>query len=229
MTNEQKLCGHAYARRLNVKEMLCSACGAIFSANAKIHPEDEAGLVMPPVIYAMNEQMWKLHRPWPLIPVRMAIKFGWYFTLLHGVLYLVMPIVWKGRKPVSFSARKLEPEKLGLKYIVPKGRIRRAWLSESSTALLGSYGNIGMLIERGAKYVAEGVADAAWLSQLPVPKRFRIVMDGDVKGVEAAFSTLQEFKLRGVFPQVVMLPPGLDPTDVPLVSLRRIIKQQTGG
>lgn len=221
-------CKHAYLKPLAPGKMLCSDCGTIVEVS-KISPQKEAGLIVPPEIFDMSQAWWIEYRPWKLIPYKLVKQFKWYRSLLHGVEYLVMPI-YEQDTMVSYSARKMWDSAPGLKYDVPKGRKRRVWFSSSSMALLGSYGNIREMVGSFKPlYVAEGIADAAYLSQLPAPKRWTIVMDGDVKGVEAAFRMQQEFKRLGVFPAVVILKPGDDPTDVPLPKLRKLIKEQTGG
>lgn len=222
-------CTHPYAKKLSLGMLVCLTCGQPVPKKDLTGPED--ALQMPPEIILINERYWKLINPWPLIPFKIAKKYGWYVTMMGADEYLVMPVYDEKGEPVFFSARRLT-NKGGPKYRTHKGRRKRLWTSGS--------------LNKGVVLIAEGIADAAYLSQLAPsvallgsygnldtivkPNRtFVVIMDGDVKGVEAAFRVVQELRKQGhVLSNTASLPYGTDPTDHSLSALRILIRAQTG-
>ena len=221
-------CSHPYIKKLAPGSGVCLECGAIVTKQSKVY--DTSPLQMPPVIFELTPVYWEQVRPWPLISYELAKKYGWYVSMIQGRFYLVMPVLLK-KVPVFYSARCLLAwnSLLGcpkeFKYTTPAGRARKMWSSGGR----GKY-----------KLYGEGIADAAYLSQL-APSRALLgsswsvldyailVLDGDAKGIEAAFKIVQDARKRGmVNVKTVLLPPGKDPTDVPIEKLRKLIKEQTG-
>lgn len=224
-------CTHAYARKIAPDKLVCLDCGEFFAPSTK-KPTGET-IVLPPNVFGLDKRLWKDINPWPLMPFEVAHKYEWYVSLIYGAQYLVMPVVIKD-KPVFYSARLLEKGRPLPKYTTPEGVGKSYWRSihNGDTTI----------------YFSEGVADAAYLSQLGSSvavlgsyydgsldhllknKRIIVVMDGDAKGIESAFSIAQSFKKKGfVKVNAVILPAGKDPTDIPKGQLKRIVAQQVGG
>lgn len=215
-------------RKLAPDAMVCLECNAVIKKQGKLY--DTSPLQMPPVIFDLTPEFWEQIKPWPRMPFKIARTFGWYVSMLYGRFYLVMPVFEKGKGPVFYSARCVVwggqdcPKKY--KYTTPENRERKMWASGGK----GKYVLVG-----------EGVADAAYLSQIAPSvallgsygelslRKPLLVMDGDAKGIEAAFRIMQLLRKKGVVAgNVVTLPPGKDPTDLTLEQLRRLIKAQTG-
>ena len=221
-------CIHPYRRRLAPDAVLCLACGRIVTQRP-VQKED-APVRMPPVIYDLTYRLWNEIRPWKLIPFKVPQQYGWYISMLKGVRYLVMPIFDKDQ-PVFYSARRLEDSTTAPKYMTHPGRAKRLWQS-------GKLGDIVLC--------AEGIADAAYLSLIAPSvallgsygeitpyitpnRRFLLLMDGDEAGIKAAFRIVQKLKKAGhVKSNVVILPPGADPTDYPVSTLKKMIRAHTG-
>ncbi len=181
-----------------------------------------------PLHYYLTEETWKRYRPkgWSRIPFKIAKKYGWYISVTTTGEYLVMPIL-RASRPVFESARRLTGD--GSKYIYPKGVDKHVWLS-------GKIGNVAL--------IAEGVADAAYLSQLgssiallgsfvgpevvTLTKKKGVstllLFDGDIKGREATIKALTLLP----WAKPVFLPEDKDPTDLSLNALRKLILKQTG-
>jgi hypothetical protein len=221
------MCSHPYLKKLGPGKSVCLECGEVVIPGKADHPKDAEELVLPPVVYLIDASLWKTINPWPLMPYSIPKKYRWYVSFIYGRQYLVMPVYDKG-EAVFYSARCIEkdcPKKY--KYLTPEGRSRRMWQS----GVKGRYKKV---------LYGEGIADAAYLSLIAPSSALMgcsgvlvagaiLILDGDIKGIEAAFKLVQEARLRGVVDsQVVTLPPGTDPTDLPLSALRKIIKEQTG-
>jgi 5S rRNA maturation endonuclease (ribonuclease M5) len=224
-------CTHPYAKRISPDKLICLDCGVFFNPATK-KPTGET-ITLPPNIYGIDQAFWKAINPWPLMPYEIAHKFEWYVSLIYGARYLVMPVLIKD-KPVFYSARLLEKGRPLPKYTTPEGVGKTYWthLDKRDKTI----------------FLAEGIADAAYLSQLGSSvavlgsyydgsldallknKRLIIVMDGDARGVEAAFKIAQSFKKKGhVNVNAVILPSGQDPTDLTKAQLKRTISKQVGG
>lgn len=221
-------CSHPYTKRLAPGTFVCIECGNIVQQQSgKVY--DTGPLTMPPVVYLMTEDYWKAKNPWPLMPFSIAKKYGWYGSTIYGREYLVMPVFKQGEGPVFYSARCLEPGcPKKYKYQTPENRQRVMW--RSGPARKGRYVLLG-----------EGIADAAYLSQLAVScgllgshgeiadERIITILDGDVKGIESAFAIAQARRRKGLLDtKAVILPAGKDPTDFRLDDLTAIIYEQTG-
>lgn len=224
-------CSHPYVHRVN-DGLLCLDCGAVIKPQEKVYSTEP--LVMPPFIFQLTEAYWKDRNPWR-ISRKMALKYRWYGSIIYNREYLVMPIYdhAASSEPVFYSARCLTECETAPKYDTPKDYKRVMWKSwefvDLSSPTDGDYVLIG-----------EGVADAAWLSQLgpsiallgshgELNRPFILVLDGDERGINAAFEIVQEAKRAGlVDAKTVVLPAGADPTDVPVDELRSIIFEQTG-
>ena len=217
-------CSHPYLKKLSPDASVCTECGMIIKKQGRIY--DITPLQMPPVVYILTPERWEEIKPWPLMPFKIVKKYGWYISFIYGRQYLVMPVFEKGEGPVFYSARCIEkdcPKKY--KYNTPENRERRMWTS----------GRLGKVV-----LVGEGIADAAYLSQLApslallgshgeLSRPVITITDGDQAGIEAAFKIQQALKAKGIVgSNAVMLPPGKDPTDLTLAELRKIIKAQTG-
>lgn len=216
-------CSHPYIKKLGPGKLLCLECGEVIEKQIKVY--DTSVLQMPPVIYGITEALWNQIKPWPLMPFALVKKYGWYVSFLYGRQYLIMP-VFRNKKPVFYSARCLEKCEKRFKYSYPENREKAPWKSPKKGR---------------SKYVlvGEGLADAAYMSQLAtarallgsygeLPEHVIIIMDGDIKGIEAAFRIVQTMRKQGIVDALtVMLPPGKDPTDMPLAELRKIIYEQT--
>ncbi len=230
------ICAHAYTRRLSPDAFVCLDCGKIIKPKEKVYETEP--LIMPPFIYRITEQYWKDRNPWPNITREMALKYGWYGSLIYGREYLVMPIynLAASSEPVFYSARCLTECNKALKYSTPLNRKRVTWKSWAFTDL----DQEAMLMYDDYILVGEGVADAVWLSQIApsvgllgshgeLDRPFILVLDGDERGIMAAFQIVQDAKSKGLVDALtVTLPLGADPTDISIEELVKIIYNQTG-
>lgn len=212
---------HAYIRKIAPDKAICLSCG--HWVDLKATKQNTLPLVMPPVLYMLDKYVWKSWNPWPRIPFSVAEKYGWYGSVIGMDDYLVMP-VFRNKLPVGYSARRIT-DNGGKKYTVPTGRIKYPWQSRDK------------LIP--PVLVGEGVADAAYLSQLANSVallgtygsfEFPVitVMDGDDAGIASSFRIVQEQKKNGFVESQAVLLPGGDPTDYDVQELRRMIFDQTG-
>lgn len=216
------LSNHAYVRKIAPDKAICLDCGRFLDLKAK--NENKGPLIMPPLLYDFDKYTWPMWNPWPNISLKLAEKYGWYGSVIGMDDYLVMPI-FRRKLPVGYSARRITNNG-GKKYRLPKDRAKYIWQSSDSLRL--------------PVLVGEGVADAVWLSQLgssvallgsygEIPELPIItVMDGDEKGIEAAFRIVQEQKKKGIVGAQAVILPGGDPTDYTLKELSKIITDQTG-
>ncbi len=215
-------CNHAYTRKISPDKAICLDCGRLLELHGKNRDKDKP-LVMLPHLYTFDNYTWSKWNPWPLIPLRIAEKYGWYGSV-HGMDdYLVMPIFRNGL-PVNYSARRITNNG-GKKYLVPADRTRYMWQSTDKLT--------------PPVLVGEGVADAAWLSgirnsvallgnsgDLDMP--LVIMLDGDSKGIEGAFRIFENQRKRGLFGSSVVVLSAGDPTDYTIQELKQIIRDQTG-
>lgn len=161
--------------------------------------------------------------------------------MIYNREYLVMPIYRPdvSSEPVFYSARCLTDCKhsdgfVPPKYSYPLNRKKEIWRSwdfagESASVPINKHVLVG-----------EGVADAVWLSQLgpsvallgshgDLDRPFILVLDGDERGITAAFDIVQTAKRKGlVDAKTVVLPHDLDPTDVSVKDLQKMILEQAG-
>lgn len=213
------MCSHSYSRPVG-DYYVCYSCGEIFK---KTKPHMMVA-EMPPVIYRLDRSIWKDITPWPNISYEVANRYGWYITVIRNDDYLVMPVFEK-KNPIFYSARRLT-DNGGLKYMTPKGVQKRIWKSKDRL--------------KSPILLAEGIADAAYLSQLSdsvavlgsygdIAFPVIIMFDADTHGIDAAFRLLEKQQKNGIFgSKVVILPDGGDPTDYSLPDLRKIIKERVG-
>src|SRR5574341_670471 len=200
---------HAYVRKISPDKAVCLDCG--YWIDLKVGKTDSVPLIMPPRLYELDKDVWPSWNPWPNILHRIAQKYGWYGSVIGMDDYLIMPIV-RNKLIVGYSARRIT-DNGGKKYLLPSGRAKRPWFSWEFA------GTRKDLPEPWPIFVAEGVADAAYLSALgpamatlgtyaELPEQAIItVMDGDAKGIEAAFRLVQEQKKRGIIgSNAVILP-----------------------
>jgi DNA primase len=189
-----------------------------------------APITLPPVIFGITERLWKERAPWPLIPYKLVKKYGWYISMLHGREYLIMPIIRK-KESVFYSARLLGELEGAKKYDYPKGATKTYWQSKTTLS--------------NPVFLAEGVADAAYLSQLGSSvgllgnyydgsldeqlknKHVIIVLDGDAVGFVSAVRILKYLHKVTLHASILRLPDGKDPTDIELPKLKKLIKEQT--
>src|SRR5574341_696187 len=223
-------CLHAYLHSVSEFLLKCEACGEFIPKHKTTAVQSYGEIEMPPRIYEFDKIIWEKKRPWPRISFVLAKKYGWYISFLHDYEYLIMSVT-RGGKIVFYSARSLESESK-LKYLYPSVP-KVYWTSVEP--------------EKFKKTVVflEGVADAAYISsilsisavallgswydgslnQYLQDKKIRIMMDGDAKGIEAAFRVMQSFKKDGLVKvNVIMLPEGANPTNLNLIELKRLIK-----
>lgn len=231
-------CNHAYVRRLAPDTFVCLDCGSVIKPKDKIY--ETAPLSTPPYIYQLTEDYWKARNPWLNIPRELALKYRWYGSIIYGREYLVMPIYdhATSSEPVFYSARCLTECETAPKYSTPLGYRRVIWKSWEFGVPAEQTNDDGKLMS--PILVGEGVADAAWLSQIApsvallgshgeLDRPFILILDGDERGITAAFQIVQNAKRRGlVESKTVTLPPGRDPTDISILDLKALIYDQTG-
>jgi hypothetical protein len=252
--DKDQYCNHAYTKRLTPDSIVCLDCGTVIKPGEfKIYLTDE--LVMPPKVFLLSDIYWKARNPWPRITGDIARKYGWYGTMIYNREYLVMPVMANGTA-IFYSARCLTDCKqttTGMykgfppKYSYPAGRKKVMWKSWEFSS--GDARDIPLSKEH--ILIGEGVADAVWLSQIApsaallgshgeIDRPFILVLDGDVRGIDAAFQIAQESKKRTGrvdMAKTVVLPSRIDPitkkatsdpTDFSIEELRNIIWEQTG-
>jgi DNA primase len=152
--------------------------------------------------------------PWPRIDASLVKKYGWYVAELYGRDVLVMPI-YRGGRPVFYSGRVIGEQLTKFKYTYPAGYAKVHWLSSDN------------LSESDTVFVAEGAADAAYLSNVGASigllgmhydgslnhllegKKIIVAMDGDYAGVIGGIRVGSQ--LPGS-PRIFTLP-SKDPTD----------------
>lgn len=130
----------------------CFGCGATWEESdeglqARISPPPQP-LIMPLPTRQLRTSDW-LER-WPSITPETVAKHDWYVSELHGLEYLIMPVVREGT-PVFYSARALDPT-ASKKYLHASGQKKQYWLSDEG-------------LVRDPIFICEGVADAAALAQ----------------------------------------------------------------
>jgi len=214
---------HAY--KIKIGPLLyCVSCKQYFDG-AQEEKKDYIPCVMPPRVYTITEKVWEKIAPWPLIPYWLVKKYDWYISFLKGSEYLIMPCISAGTS-IYFSARKID-DGPGPKYYYQNGAKKEYWLSldfPSKDILIG-----------------EGVADAIYLSQFgssiailgshyngSLDSHFRdrnvyIVLDSDGAGIAASLCIAAHITPLAKQTKIVMLPTGLDPTDMPTKDLRECI------
>jgi len=196
---------------------------------------------MPDKVEDLTARKWNKVRPWKNIPFSCADKFGFYLAALHGRvrqekdsfvnydgMYLIMPI-FRGGEAVSFSARLLAGGDHSPKYVIPTNVQKSYWLSKEP-------------LKAKTVFVCEGIADAAYLSEIGDSvallgvnydgslddalrsKSVIIALDGDtigaVQGMKLAYS-LSDRGCKGV--RILPLAPGTDPTDYSHDALKKLL------
>jgi hypothetical protein len=241
MTVTATLCDHHYLRTISPTTSLCRLCGELLPTPEKTY--DTGPLEMPPFVYQITEDYWRHNNPWPSITRGMALYYRWYGSVIFGRQYLVMPVYDATQTPVFFSARCLR-EVADCKFMDEKGKVRvskyytpvnrrrvmwKSWIFDDDPEPV-----------EDVLLVGEGVADAAWLSNLApsvallgtegkLDRPFILLLDGDGPGIEAGFEIIEEAKSRGIVEsKTVILPANSDPTDWSVPSLRAMIEEQTG-
>lgn len=246
------LCNHPYVKRLAPDAFVCLDCGTVIKPEGKVY--ETGPLSMPPFVFQLTEQYWKDRNPWPSITREMALKYHWYGSMIYNREYLVMPVYDHAisSEPVFYSARCLTEcgrsdinMFVAPKYSTPENRKRVMWKSwefETLEATVETWADAVEAYLNSKRYilVGEGVADAVWLSQIgpsvallgshgELTQPFILVLDGDERGINAAFQIAQDAKRAGlVDAKTVTLPPGADPTDVSVKELIEMIYEQTG-
>lgn len=219
---EKNNCSHAYCKPAGFL-WWCFDCKSFF----KPEENKKSSLAkMPPVIFRITERLWEEIAPWPLMPFKVVKKYGWYISILQGFQYLIMPITRNG-KPAFYSARLLEKNTKLKKYDYPYGVSKEYWLSDDQ-------------LESPVVFFGEGVADAAYMSQLGssvgllgnyyngtldaqlAGKTVVIVLDSDVVGFTSAVRI--SCKFSPFITKILMLPEGCDPTDIKLPELRKRVR-----
>jgi len=153
------ICDGSYAAPWHSKGVMwCWRCnapaGKILEPKRKSRVEPFVPLVLPPKLCELTKEYWEANRPWINLSYDLVVKYGFYIGKIYEAVYLVMPITRRGFT-VSFSARLLEKDRDDLrKYCLPKGIHKEYWLSSDN------------LSEGNLVFIAEGIADAAYLSQL---------------------------------------------------------------
>lgn len=214
---------HAYKSKVGPL-LFCRDCKQYLSADAE-KDKEYVPCILPPRVYTISEQRWKEIAPWPLIPYSLVKQYEWYISFLKGSQYLIMPILRDG-KQVYFSARKID-DGPGPKYYYQFGAKKEYWLSTD-------FPNEIILI-------GEGVADAVYLSQFGSSvgilgsyydasldgairgRRVYLVMDSDGAGIAASLCIAAHCNTIAKETKIVLLPQGLDPTDIPANELKGYI------
>lgn len=221
------MCVHAYRKPTGGLLWFCYDCRQMFIPQTTAKME-AAAIAMPPVIWDITERLWQEIRPWPLMPFKIVKRYGWYISMLHGHQYLIMPIV-RNKQAVFYSARLLDKVKGAKKYDYPSGATKTCWLSNEK--LLSPV------------FMAEGVADAAYLSLVGssvavlgnyyggsldeqlTGKRVIIALDGDAVGFTSAVRIADKIRKIASHVNVLQLPDNADPTDIELPQLKKMIKK----
>src|SRR5574341_113043 len=225
-------CVHPYLHSVSEVLYRCETCGEFVPKHKTIGAPPD-GVELPPRIYELENALWEKKRPWSRIPFEVAKKYGWYISFIYDNEYLIMPIS-RNEKPVFYSARRLSDKITYPKYLYPASP-KVYWTSVEPKEFKKTVGFL------------EGVADASYVSIIPgistvallgswydgslneylQDKHIRIMMDGDAKGIEAAFRVMQSFKRAGlVNVDAVILPDNADPTDLSLGDLRKALQMR---
>jgi len=161
---------------------------------------------------------------WKHLSIGVSDVCGFYIGRILGSEFIVMP-VYRGTQAVFYSARRITGE--GKKYLTSPGAKKEYWVSNPT--LTGRF-----------VLIAEGIADAAHLSELAssvalmgmnydgsldtilAGKHIIVVLDGDEAGRFGSFQIAKALKNRQV--NIVMLTG--DPTDYSINELRKMITDQ---
>ncbi len=219
-------CVHAYRKSVGLM-WWCFDCKQYFMPEKK-EKGVPSPVAMPPVIFGITERLWKDIAPWSLMPFKIVEKYGWYISMLHGHQYLIMPIIRK-KQAVFYSARLLDKVKGVKKYDYPKDATKAYWLSTETF--------------RNPVFIAEGVADSAYLSLLGSSvgllgnyydgsldehlknKHVIIALDNDAVGFTSAVRILKKMMQITFHAAILQLPAGADPTDVKLPELKKMVRK----